>query len=343
MKHKTEDYKFSVVKYYLKHKTSMKNTCDIFECSKKSLSRWYRRYKKDKSIKRYNRKPISYKITKNQVKYALELLNNNEQITMKELRKLIIKKYPTFKITSQHLGQIIRFNNRTRKRTRHEHFPLVRYGKELNKKTELKNFYKEVDKYDIDKIISLDETSVRPAMIPEYSRCNIGKRCIYKTDNSYIFRSFTLLVAINNNKCIGYKLYEKCGMTKERLQEFLNTFITGKYKNNLVILDNAGSHNNELIRNTIINSGNKYLFSVPYTPKTNPIEGFFNQIKYYLKLNRKILKFNELEGEIKNAIEKVKPENYKNYFNYAYKQKDTRIYTRKISTRKKKLKYYKDK
>jgi transposase len=158
MKHKTEDYKLSAVKYYLKHKISMKNTCDIFECSKKSFSRWYRRYrryKKDKSIKRYERKPISYKITKKQVKYALELLNSNEQITMSELRKLIIKKYPTFKITSQHLGHIIRFNNRTRKRTRHEHFPRVRYGKELNKKTELKHFYKEVDKYDISKIIRI--------------------------------------------------------------------------------------------------------------------------------------------------------------------------------------------
>jgi hypothetical protein len=32
MKHKTEDYKLSAVKYYLKHKTSMKKTCDIFEC-----------------------------------------------------------------------------------------------------------------------------------------------------------------------------------------------------------------------------------------------------------------------------------------------------------------------
>jgi transposase-like protein len=84
MKHKTEDYKLSAVKYYLKHKTSMKKTCDIFECSKKSLSRWYRRYKQDKSIKRYNRKPISYKITKKQVKYALEMLNSNEQITMLE-------------------------------------------------------------------------------------------------------------------------------------------------------------------------------------------------------------------------------------------------------------------
>ena len=131
-------------------------------------------------------------------------------------------------------------------------------------------------------------------------------------------------------------------MTKERFVEFLEVNIFDKYKNHLIILDNAGSHNNEYVKQAIINSGNKYLFSVPYTPKTNPIEGFFNQIKYYLKLNKNVLKFNELEGEIKNAIEKVKPENYKNYFNYAYKQKDTRIYTRKISTRKKKSKYYKE-
>ena len=343
MKHKTEDYKLTATKYYLKNKDklSMKQICNIFECSKQSLSRWVNRYDKDKSIKRYNRKPISYKITNLQVKYALELLKNNEQITMFELRKLIMKKYTNFKITSQHLGEVIRDSNRTRKRTKHQHFPLTRYKITLNKKEELKTFYKEVDKYDIDKIICLDETSIRPAMIHEYSKCYIGKKCVYKTDDSYIFRTFTLLVAINNNKCIGYLLYEKGGMTKERLQEFINIFIKDKFTNNLIILDNAGSHNNSLIKDTIINTNNKYLFSVPYTPKTNCVEMYFNQIKYYLKLNKKVLRFNTLKIEVKNAIDKVKPENYKNYFNYAYKKEDNKNYNRKISTRKRKTKLYK--
>ena len=69
MKHKTEDYKLTATKYYLKNKDklSMKQICDIFKCSKQSLSRWVNRYDKDKSIKRYNRKPISYKITNLQV------------------------------------------------------------------------------------------------------------------------------------------------------------------------------------------------------------------------------------------------------------------------------------
>ena len=45
-------------------------------------------------------------------------------------------------------------------------------------------------------------------------------------------------------------------MTKERLLEFLEKHIFPKYKNHLIILDNAGSHNNELIKNAILKSGN---------------------------------------------------------------------------------------
>ena len=30
------------------------------------------------------------------------------------------------------------------------------------------------------KIISLDETSIKPAMLKEYSRCKLGKRCVVK-------------------------------------------------------------------------------------------------------------------------------------------------------------------
>jgi ribosomal protein S19 len=39
---------------------------------------------------------------------------------MEELHKIIKKKYKDFNITPQHLGQVIRDNNITRKRTRHE-------------------------------------------------------------------------------------------------------------------------------------------------------------------------------------------------------------------------------
>lgn len=276
-KHKSEDYKISAVHYYIENETSFTETCRIFKCSERSLKRWINRYNTDKSIKRHSRKAISYKVTKEQVKYAIKKLKENEQITLHELSKLVKKKYIDFNITPRQLGNVLRDNNKTRKRTRHEHFPKIRYGKPINKQKELDKFYKEVDKYPINKIISLDETSIQPSMIMEYSRCSLGKRCIVKTDDSYLFRKFTLLVAISNSKCIGWTIYENGGMTKERLVIFLNEFVFNKYKNNLIILDNAGSHRNNYVKEAIIKSGNEFLFSVPYTPKTNPIEMFFNQ------------------------------------------------------------------
>ena len=42
-KHKTEDYKLSAVKYYLRNDFSMEYVCDIFECKKQSLSRWVKK------------------------------------------------------------------------------------------------------------------------------------------------------------------------------------------------------------------------------------------------------------------------------------------------------------
>ena len=51
--------------------------------------------------------------------------------------------------------------------------------------------------------------------------------------------------------------------------------------------------------------------------------------------------YQQLENNVNKAIEKVKPENYKNYFEHAYNLKEGIKYTRKPSTIRRKLKNYK--
>ena len=64
-----------------------------------------------------------------------------------------------------------------------------------------------------------------------YSKCYIRKCCVIKTSNQFVFSKFTLLVAISNTKkYVGKELYEKRGMTKERLLEFLEKHIFSNYK-----------------------------------------------------------------------------------------------------------------
>jgi len=84
-KHKSEDYKISAVKYYLNNDVSLDDVCEIFDCSKQSLYRWVKRYNELEEIKRLNRKPKSYKITKEQVKYAIQKLKENERCKLKTL------------------------------------------------------------------------------------------------------------------------------------------------------------------------------------------------------------------------------------------------------------------
>jgi hypothetical protein len=108
-------------------------------------------------------------------------------------------------------------------------------------------------------------------------------------------------------------------------------------------LDNAKSHNNDAIKDAILKSGNEYLYSIPYTPSSNaPIEAYFNQIKTTMKKNRNVENYEQLQKNVDNAIEKVKPNNYKSYFQYAYGKKECMEYIRKASTKKRKLKNYKE-
>jgi len=60
-----------------------------------------------------------------------------------------------------------------------------------------------------------------------------------------------------------WELYEKSGINADRLYEFLETHITSKYKDKLIILDNASSHRNDKIKE-LVNKNNKLLYAVPY-------------------------------------------------------------------------------
>ncbi len=77
MKHKSDDYKTVAVKYYLNNKDSMDKVCNIFNCKKSTLKDWVNKYKITKNLTRKNRNLISYKINKEQVKTAVNMIDKN--------------------------------------------------------------------------------------------------------------------------------------------------------------------------------------------------------------------------------------------------------------------------
>lgn len=93
--HKSEDYKLSAVEYYLTEDKSQEEVCKIFKCSARSLMRWVDKYNEEGEIKRHNRKPVAYKVHKDQVKFILDEIKKNKTITMQDLLEKLKEKYPT--------------------------------------------------------------------------------------------------------------------------------------------------------------------------------------------------------------------------------------------------------
>ena len=90
----------------MKGEKTQEEICKIYECSVRSLMRWVDRYKVEKEIKRHNRKNISYKITKKQVKYIIDEVKKNKTITMDDLLYNLKSKYKKIDVTQRHLSRI---------------------------------------------------------------------------------------------------------------------------------------------------------------------------------------------------------------------------------------------
>ncbi len=316
MKQHTEDFKIIAVKYYLNH--SFEDTFAIFNCSKRSIIRWKKQYMITNNLQRKERIKGLYKINQEHINTILTQIKNYKTTTLRELKDTIEYKFNNINISKQHIRRILIANNISRKRVRHGHFPELRRGIETNQSLELSTFYNEINKYPINKIISIDETSLTPFMFRKYGYSSKGIRCIELTNNNKVFTKHTFIGAITNSKILAYKLYEKDSMNSDRLKDFLNDIISNyNLKNYLFILDNAKIHRTTDIQN-IINKDNRVLYTVPYNPSTNPIENWFSQFKYWLS-NSKMRTFKMLNDDIKDTIiTKITPKNYSNYFDYAY-------------------------
>ena len=155
--------------------------------------------------------------------------------------KGVKNKFPNLDISRQYIHDLIRDNNITRKRATFEHFPKTYRGEPRDEKAELKAFFKEIKNFNLDDIISIDETSVSTSLNFNYCRDELGKRCIIKTNDNAVFTKYSLVVAITNKKYIDYKLYQKGAVNSARFDEFIKE-ICKNVKNKLIIIDNVQIH-----------------------------------------------------------------------------------------------------
>jgi transposase len=328
--HKSKDYKETAVNYYLVEDKTQDEVCKIFKCSPRSLMRWVERYKKDGNVDIHYRKPFAYKVKKEYVKFLLDELQKNKTSTLQELNQKLKDKYKGVDLSTTQIFRVIKDNNISLKLTRIRHEPNMRFGKEININHKIKDFYEEVNKYKIEDIICIDETSIKSLQKRNHCYSRKGKRCIIKTQSQEVFKKYTGIFAISVDGVIDWDLYEKGGINTDRLIDFLEQNITSKLRNKLIVLDNASSHRNEKIK-ALVNKHNNILYAVPYQHFTNSIENYFSMLKSRLQ-KLEGLKYENLKENIKKVISEIPKEKYENIFKGAYERPEK--YVPKNKTRK---------
>ena len=316
MKHHTEDYKETAVKYYLENNNDLRNTCKIFKYKYQSLARWIKSYKNKRNIQRKTRKNHNLKITPEIEKFVKEYVKKYNTTTLWELSKLVDETFRV-RLNDKSIYNILHKNKITRKRLRSKYYPEKKEGQE---KEDLEIFYKKLKNFDYKRTICLDETSIYLNMSFSYGRSKSGTRVIKKT-NKYPYKRYNLLCAISADKVVGWKLYpeRKGGVNTNDILEFYDEFIHSTYKNYLIIMDNAVIHKSKIIRETIENDNNHLLHSVPYHPETNSIEEFFSQLKHYIK-KESPNSYEDIYKVISNILEKkITKEHLTNYLKHSYK------------------------
>ena len=95
--------------------------------------------------------------------------------------------------------------------------------------------------------------------------------------------------------------------------------IKDKYKDYLVIMDNAVIHKSKIVKQIIEESGNHLLYSVPYHPETNAIEEFFSQLKHYIKKESPNT-YDDIQSVIKNILKhNIKKKHLTNYLKHSFR------------------------
>ena len=323
-KQKSDDYKLTAVEYYLNmDESSLRETCDIFNCSKDSLFRWIKRYIETGSVSNKPRPEGSYKVRKKHVEYILQLIKSKPTITLYNILSYFHKKFKKLTISKTHLFNIIKFANITYKKIQRKHVPDTRYNKLINYDEEYKQFYNKIKKYDINDIIAIDETSIPIGISVAKGRNEIGKRLNKITKDNSIFVKHTMIMAISTQGVEGFIIYKKGGIDHERLIEFLK-IILKKKKKKLILMDNASSHRSSSVKKFIVESMNDYVHTFPYNHNLNPIERFFSQLKSYIRKDEP-MSIDEIKKSVKNAIKKVSKDNLKNYFKSSLKKSKEEI------------------
>jgi transposase len=289
----SQDVRVIAFKLYRKI-NSLRKVSRIIDTSHSTVSRWMNFFSKAP------RKISQKKLDKPEILNAIELfIKTHPFAIVKDVQKLIVKEFnisPSYELCRLLLKKL----NFSRKRARY-------FSVSKNAEQKLNEFLTKREQFVNQNrlFVSIDETSFGRNYLPASGYSKRGKRLNIKRPFCSV-KTSSVVSAV----CIGQKLqfFKKFGSFNT--DSFLDFLCGLDYPENTVILmDNVSFHHSKKVIEFLEFRNWDVLFTPPYSPIFNPIEGVFSIVKRYYQ------KFLHIE----NAFKSVTDNHIRGFFRGSFK------------------------
>ena len=165
------------------------------------------------------------------------------------------------------------------------------------------NFQKKQKKFDIQKLVFIDEFGVHTGMNRSYARSRVGERATM-TESFDIDTKWSVISALSLTG-VGATLTIEGAVDGEVFQLYVQRFLCPNLRpGNIVVMDNVKFHHNRETIRMIENTGARVVHLPPYSPDFNPIEECISKIKAILRKERPDTK-RKLSTSLRRAINNV--------------------------------------
>ena len=168
------------------------------------------------------------------------------------------------------------------------------------------------DRVDPSRLVFIDETWTKTDMAPLRGWAPRGQRIKAKVPRGR-WKTMTFLAALRHDRIDAPWLLEG-PINGECFRLYLTkVLIPTLRKDDIVIMDNLGSHKSKAVRQAIRAAGARLFFLPKYSPDLNPIEQFFAKLKHWLrKATRRST--DAICNAIAHILDDVTPAECSNYF-----------------------------
>jgi transposase len=255
--------RYKSVVHYNHFLRSLRKVSKIDGVSKSSLQRWV------KQSPTYHKQRPKLSLRNDIHKCILDQIHNNPFITIKELAS-IISSTCNLQRSRRTINRYVKSCNLTFKSA----FRMVNVVHNNEKVKQFCTGY--INSCDADSLISIDETGFYIGDHRKKGWCHKGKRLAIRGDKSLRRTKFTLILAISSKGIVGYTILDH-NCKKVDFINFVHKLVIPE--KSTVIMDNIPFHHSKEVVNALTAKGASLLYSLPYSPRINPIENVFGMLK----------------------------------------------------------------